>query len=124
MTSAQHLHVIRDEPVQIEIHWLEDLAPTESEELPSQCRSPFRRFSYLLQVFVAFIIGRRAPSWPNRYSPRCPCKRLLKSCAMPPASCPTASIFLGLTELFFEFSLFFFSQVLIGNVDTKSMDLD
>ena len=96
--------VLADDPAQqaaISVHdvlrftqpGLQDLLAAEREELAGQRRGAVRRAADLGHVQPARGRASSSPASSSSALPRIAVSRLLKSWAIPPASCPTASIF-------------------------------
>ena len=90
---AKHLGHVVDDFVQVQVLRLDDLAAAEREQLAGEIRRALGRQRDLLRGFLARPRSgcRVMPS--REVWPWMTVRMLLKSCAMPPASCPTDSIF-------------------------------
>jgi len=90
--APQHPVHVRDHGIDVEHLGSEHLPAAERQQLPRELRGPKPRVPDFLGVLAPRSPGGVlcSSSW---VEPRMAVSRLLKSWAMPPASCPTASIF-------------------------------
>ena len=121
--ADQVLHA-GDQPVDVGRLGIERLAPGEGEQ---PLRQRGRALGGALRCADVAFDARRAGPWRVRLSsssrlPLIPASRLLKSCAMPPVSWPTASIFCACRRASWAVSQLLFGGLLVGDVAAGAID--